>query len=47
LNLPTLAADETVDSLQADDFAPDVAGKRSMSYGRIDQLASEHKHRAR
>ncbi len=40
--LPTLAAGETVTALQADDFDPDIAGKRSMSYGRIDQLAIDH-----
>jgi len=42
LGVPTLAADETAESLGADDFDPDVAGKRSMGYARIDQLAIEH-----
>jgi xylose isomerase len=42
LALPTLAAGETIESLAADTFDPDVAGKRSMSYGRLDQLAIEH-----
>ncbi|HKZ92371.1 MAG TPA: xylose isomerase [Candidatus Limnocylindrales bacterium] len=42
LALPTLAAGETVEAVRADAFDPDVAGKRSMSYGRIDQLAIEH-----
>jgi xylose isomerase len=42
LGVPTLAAGETVGSLGADDFDPDVAGKRSMGYARIDQLAIEH-----
>jgi xylose isomerase len=42
MGVPTLAAGETAESLLADDFDADVAGKRSMSYGRIDQLAIEH-----
>jgi xylose isomerase len=42
LGVPTLAVGETVESLGADDFDPDVAGKRSMGYARIDQLAIEH-----
>jgi xylose isomerase len=42
LGVPTLAAGETVESLGADDFDADVAGKRSMGYARIDQLAIEH-----
>jgi len=42
LGVPTLADGETPESLRADDFDPDVAGKRSMSYARIDQLAIEH-----
>ena len=42
LAIPTLAPGETVDSLHADSFDVDAAGKRSMSFGRIDQLAIEH-----
>jgi xylose isomerase len=42
LALPTLADGETLEALQADAFDPDVAGKRSMGFARIDQLAIEH-----
>jgi xylose isomerase len=42
LAVPTMDAGETVASLRADVFDADVAGKRSMSYGRLDQLGIEH-----
>ncbi len=42
LAIPTLGADETLASLAADDFDPEAAGKRSMGYARLDQLAIEH-----
>ena len=42
LAVPTLAAGEKAEALRDDDFDADVAGKRSMSFGRIDQLAIEH-----
>ena len=42
LAIPTLAAGETLETLQADAFDADVAGKRSMGFARIDQLAIDH-----
>ena len=43
LAIPTLGEGETLDQLRAEtSFDPDSAGKRSMSYGRLDQLGLEH-----
>jgi xylose isomerase len=42
LAIPTIGEAESVADLRAESFDPDVAGKRSMSYGRLDQLAIEH-----
>jgi xylose isomerase len=42
LSIPTLAPGETLDALQADVFDADAAGKRSMGFARIDQLAIDH-----
>ncbi|CAN5652917.1 xylose isomerase [soil metagenome] len=42
LAVPTLAEDESLAELGTDDFDPEAAGRRSMSYGRLDQLAIEH-----
>jgi xylose isomerase len=42
LAVPTLADGESMDDLAGDDFDPEVAGKRSMGYGRIDQLGIDH-----
>ncbi len=42
LSIPTLAPGETLDALQADVFDADAAGKRSMGFATIDQLAIEH-----
>src|SRR5688500_4706552 len=39
LAIPTIGDGESVADLRAESFDPDVAGKRSMSYGRLDQLA--------
>ncbi len=42
LAVPTLADGETLESLAADAFDPDVAGKRSMGIAHLDQLAIDH-----
>ena len=42
LAIPTLTEGESVTDLRAETFDADAAGKRSMSYGRLDQLAIEH-----
>jgi xylose isomerase len=42
LAVPTLGEGEDIASLRAEAFDADAAGKRSMSYGRLDQLAIEH-----
>jgi xylose isomerase len=42
LAVPTLADGESLADLGADDFDPDEAGRRSMAYGHLDQLAIEH-----
>ena len=39
---PTIGEGESLADLRAESFDPDAAGKRSMSYGRLDQLAIEH-----
>ncbi|HSM34730.1 MAG TPA: xylose isomerase [Anaerolineae bacterium] len=42
LNTPTMSDGETIEALRAEEIDAVAAGKRSMSYGRIDQLAIEH-----
>jgi xylose isomerase len=42
LAVPTLAAGETAAGLRAETFDADAAGKRSMGFARIDQLAIDH-----
>jgi xylose isomerase len=42
LNTPTMSDGETIEALRAEEIDAVSAGKRSMSYGRIDQLAIEH-----
>ncbi|GAA4609766.1 xylose isomerase [Actinoallomurus liliacearum] len=42
LAVPTLAADETYDSLAQDDFDLEAAAERGYHYERLDQLAVEH-----
>lgn len=42
MNIPTMAASETVEALRAEEFDADAAGSRSMGFARIDQLAIEH-----
>jgi xylose isomerase len=39
---PTLAAGESIDTLRAESFDPDEAGRRGMAFERLDQLALEH-----
>ncbi len=42
LNTPTMSDGETIEALRAEQIDAVSAGKRSMSFGRIDQLAIEH-----
>ena len=42
LGVPTMSDGETIDALRAEEIDAVAAGKRSMSYARIDQLAIEH-----
>jgi xylose isomerase len=42
LGVPTMSDGETVEALRAEEIDAVAAGKRSMSYARIDQLAIEH-----
>jgi xylose isomerase len=42
LSTPTLASGETIESLRAETFDPDQAGRRGMAFERLDQLALEH-----
>jgi xylose isomerase len=42
LAVPTMADGETVAALRAEAIDAEAAGRRSMSYARIDQLAIEH-----
>jgi xylose isomerase len=42
LAIPTLTEGESPADLRAEAFDADAAGKRSMAYGRLDQLAVEH-----
>jgi xylose isomerase len=42
LSTPTLADGETIESLRAETFDPDEAGRRGMAFERLDQLALEH-----
>lgn len=42
LATPTLGDGETLESLRAEDFDPDEAGRRGMAFERLDQLAIEH-----
>ncbi len=42
LSEPTMSDGETIDALRAEEIDAVAAGKRSMSFGRIDQLAIEH-----
>jgi xylose isomerase len=42
LDTPTMSDGETLEALRAEEIDAVAAGKRSMSYGRIDQLAIEH-----
>jgi xylose isomerase len=42
LEIPTLAPNENWKDLEADNFDPEVAGKRSYHYEVLDQLALEH-----
>ncbi len=39
---PSLSAGETIDTLRAESFDPDEAGRRGMAFERLDQLALEH-----
>jgi xylose isomerase len=39
---PTVADGETIETLRADSFDPDEAGRRGMAFERLDQLALEH-----
>jgi xylose isomerase len=39
---PSLAPDETIATLRAEDFDPDVAGQRGMAFEHLDQLALDH-----
>lgn len=40
--VPTLAAGETLDSIESDEFDPEVAAARGVGVERLDQLAIEH-----
>jgi xylose isomerase len=42
LHQPTLAAGESVETLRAEQFDPEEAGRRGMAFERLDQLALEH-----
>jgi xylose isomerase len=42
LGVPTMSDGETIEALRAEEIDAVAAGKRSMSYARIDQLAIEH-----
>ena len=42
LAVPTLSDAESVADFRAEPFDADAAGKRSMAYGKLDQLAIEH-----
>jgi xylose isomerase len=42
LAVPTLAETESVETLRAESFDPDAAGRRGMAFERLDQLALEH-----
>ena len=42
LSEPTLAEGETIESLRAEAFDPEEAGRRGMAFERLDQLALEH-----
>ena len=42
LGVPTMSNGETIEALRAEEIDATAAGKRSMSYARIDQLAIEH-----
>ncbi len=42
LNTPTMSDGETIEALRAEQIVAVSAGKQSMSFGRIDQLAIEH-----
>jgi xylose isomerase len=39
---PTLASGETIESLRAEAFEPEEAGRRGMAFEQLDQLALEH-----
>jgi xylose isomerase len=39
---PSLAANETIATLRAEDFDPDEAGRRGMAFEHLDQLALDH-----
>ena len=42
LDTPTMSDGETIEALRAEEIDAVALGKRSMSYGRLDQLAIEH-----
>lgn len=42
LTQPTLGAGETIETLRAQSFDPEEAGRRGMAFERLDQLALEH-----
>ena len=42
LSVPTMAEGDTIEALRAEEIDAAAAGKRSMGYARIDQLAIEH-----
>ena len=42
LGVPTMSDGETIEALRAEEIDAVAVGKRSMSFGRIDQLAIEH-----
>ena len=42
LRLPTLDDGDTIETLRAEHFDPDEAGRRGMGFERLDQLALEH-----
>jgi xylose isomerase len=42
LSTPTLAEDETVETLRDESFDPEEAARRGMAFEQLDQLALEH-----